>query len=134
MRRKFVSILTIFLLLFLVTGCGKEKEEENNNNGPKEEENLNNNTDNTQEGMQFTNIKIEKVGATSYVRGTVENKSGSDQTFKLQLVMSNKDSKRVYGRVETTIENLKNNEKRNFEVSMVGDYSNVDTFEVKVIK
>lgn len=135
MKKNLLLILTITLMLLLVTGCGKPSEDNNDNvNNPPGEKELEDTTDNTQNGMQFSNIKIDKIGATSYVRGIVENKSGKDQTLKLQLIMSNKDSKRIYGRVETTIENLKVNEKRNFEISMVGDYSNVDNFEVKIIE
>lgn len=132
MKKGFTSVLTILVVLFMVTGCfDKDEKISNNNNNTKQ---LTNSTDNEQEGMRFSNIRIEKSGATSFVRGTVENKSGKEDTFKIQLVMSNKETKRVYGRAEVNIETLKVNEKRNFEVSMVGDYGSVDNFEIVILK
>ena len=48
--------------------------------------------------------------------------------------MSNKETERVYGRVDTEIKDLAVNEKRDFEVSIMGDYGSVNNFEVKIVR
>lgn len=136
MKKKMLYIISIVIIFSSVTGCFNKKEPTSTKKEPdkKIEEQIDNATKEKQEGMIFKDIKIVKQGATSYVRGTVENKSGKTENFKLQLIMSNSDTKRVYGRVETDIADLKDKEKREFEISIVGDYGSVDNFEVKVIK
>ena len=134
--KKIASYLLLFIMAFsLITGCGKKEEPKNEEENKKPvEEQLNNSTKEEQEGIVFSNIRIEKKGATSYVRGNVENKTKAVDSFKVQLIMSNKETERVYGKQEIEIKDLAVNEKRNFEVSIMGDYGSVNNFEVKIVR
>lgn len=137
MKKLLFYTLVLVLVISISTGCGKEEKKQpidNKDNVSEQEKNLDDTTAKEQDGIVFKNIRIEKQGATSIVRGNVENKSGDTKDFKVQLVMSNSETKRVYGRVETDIENLADSEKRDFQISIVGDYGLVDAFEVIIIK
>ena len=123
------SLLFVLVISLLVTGCGKSNKK---NETTIDDKTVTNETKTNQGDLVFNDIKIEKKGATSYITGNVKNETGEEKNFTLELVMSNSTSKRVYGRVETQIDNLKDNEKRDFSISIVGDYSNVDSFEVVV--
>ncbi len=134
--KKIASYLLLFIMAFsLITGCGKKEEDpKDNEEDPKVEDKLEDTTKKEQDGIVFSNIRIEKKGATSYVRGNVENKTKAVDSFKVQLIMSNKETERVYGRQEVEIKDLAVNEKRDFEVSMMGDYGSVNNFEVKIVR
>ena len=134
--KKIASYLLLFIMAFaLITGCGKKTEDpKGKDEDPKVEDKLEDSTKKDQDGIVFSNIRIEKKGATSYVRGNVENKTKAVDSFKVQLIMSNKETERVYGRVDTEIKDLAVNEKRNFEVSIMGDYGSVNNFEVKIVR
>lgn len=123
------SLLLLLIMSLFVTGCKKSNKK---NETTIDDKTVTNETKKNQGDLVFNDIKIAKKGATSYITGNVKNETGTEKSFQLQLVMSNATSKRVYGRVETQIDNLKDNEKRDFSISIVGDYSNVDSFEVVV--
>ncbi len=123
------SLLLLLVMSLLVTGCKKSNKK---NETIIDDKTVTNETKKNQGDLVFNDIKIEKKGATSYITGTVKNETGNEKSFQLELIMSNSSSKRIYGRVETQIDNLKDNEKRDFSISIVGDYSNVDSFEVVV--
>ena len=123
------GLILLFTITFLTSGCKKSNKK---NETTIDDKVVTNETKTNQGDLKFSDIKIEKKGATSYITGIVKNETGKEKSFQLQLVMSNSESKRVYGRVETQIDNLKDNEKRDFSISIVGDYSNVDSFEVVV--
>lgn len=123
------SLLLFLVMSLLVTGCKKSNKK---NETTIDDKTVTNETKKNQGDLVFNDIKIEKKGATSYITGNVKNETGNEKSFQLELIMSNSSSKRIYGRVETQIDNLKDNEKRDFSISIVGDYSNVDSFEVVV--
>ncbi len=129
MKKKMMYGLLVFLMVsLLITGCKKSNKKET----IIDDKPVTNETKENQGDLKFSNIKIEKKGATSYITGTVKNGTGKEKSFQLELIMSNSSNKRIYGRVETQIDNLKKDETRDFSISIVGDYSNVDSFEVVV--
>lgn len=129
MKKKMMYGLLVFLMVsLLITGCKKSNKKET----IIDDKTITNETKENQGDLKFSNIKIEKKGAISYITGTVKNETGKEKSFQLELIMSNSSNKRIYGRVETQIDNLKKDETRDFSISIVGDYSNVDSFEVVV--
>lgn len=129
--KKIISIFILLLFgLALVTGCGKKKETIKNEEN-KADEQTKNSTAEIQGDYKVTNIKIKTEGATSIVTGSITNISSSDKNVHISLFMTNSKLGRLLGIVETDILDFKPNETRDFELSIVGDYSSTDTFEVR---
>ena len=129
MKKKMMYGLLAFLMVsLLITGCKKSNKKET----IIDDKPVTNETKENQGDLKFSNIKIEKKGATSYITGTVKNGTGKEKSFQLELIMSNSSNKRIYGRVETQIDNLKKDETRDFSITIVGDYTKVDSLEVVV--
>lgn len=129
--KKIISISLLLLVSFaLVTGCGKKKDT-NKDNENKTEEQTQNSTAEVQGDYKVTDIKIKSEGATSIVTGKITNISTSEKNVHVSLFMTDSKAGKLLGIVETDMDALKANETRNFELSIVGDYSQADTFEVR---
>ena len=133
--KKLVIVFSTLLVILSLTGCGCSKKDENEN-GKKEnlseiESQVQNGTVEEQGDFNVTNIKIKEVGAQSVVTGKIINNSNGVRSIKLTLMMSNSESGIMYGIIDGDILALEPKEEREFSLSIVGDYSNVNSFEVR---
>lgn len=149
--KKIGLILLTSLFIFTATACGCENKKNNNNvnennNNTNVEDNQNNQNDQditieeqvknetqeVQEDVIISNIKISEYGASNIVTGVVKNNRNEVRNIELVLKMYNSSTSKLLGRVSTTITEFQPNEERNFEMSIMGDYTTVDKFEVEV--
>ncbi len=135
--KKKLSILLVSVLVFAATGCGcenktKATETENNDGEQTIQEQVKNETKEDQEDMKVTDIQINEYGASNVVTGKVKNNKSNTRNIELTLKMYNSESKRLLGKVKTELKDLKGKEERTFEISIMGDYTTVDKFEVEV--
>ena len=133
--KKIVIAFSTLLVLMTLTGCGcskkEKKENQNNENLTEIESQVQNGTAEEQGDYKVTNIKIKEVGAQSVVSGKIVNNTNEVRSVKLTLIMSNSESGVMYGIIDGDILALEPKEERDFSLSIVGDYSNVDNFEVR---
>lgn len=129
--KKIISISLLLLVsIALVTGCGKKKDT-NKESENKTEEQTKNSTAEVQGDYKVTDIKIKSEGATSIVTGKITNISTLEKNVHVSLFMTDSKAGKLLGIVETDMNALRPNETRDFELSIVGDYSQADTFEVR---
>lgn len=141
MKNKLL-ILLISVLVFTVTGCGCENKTNNNDDISQEqtnnvedktiEEQVKNETQENQEDITFSDIKIREFGASNIVSGKIKNNRSETRNVELTLKMYNSSTSRLLGKVKTEVKDLKASEERIFEISIMGDYTTVDKFEVEV--
>lgn len=139
MKKKLIVMTTFLLMLTALTGCScqrkdKDNESVNENGEPLSqiEQQVKNGTEENQGDFTVTNVKIEEVGAESVVSGQVTNNSSKETSIRVNLMMTDSDSGRLYGIVDIDVENVKAGETKDFALSMIGDYSGVNNFEVRV--
>ena len=141
--KKKLLIISLMTLIFTATACGskdKAKEENTNTNTPENkivedipiEEQVQNKTEQVQDEISFADIKISEFGATNIVSGKATNNKSEVRNIKLNLKMYNSAANKLLGRVSTELYDLQPGETREFEISIMGDYSIVDQFKVEV--
>ena len=153
MKKSLVVMITFLLMLSALTGCSCQKKgnenvnvDENGNtlnedgvpvneNGEplsEIEQQVKNGTEEEQGMFTVTDVKIEEVGAESVVSGKVTNNSPIDTSVRVNLMMTDSESGRLFGIVDIDVEDVKSGETKDFSISMIGDYSEVNNFEVRV--
>ena len=137
MKKKLIVMTTFLLMLTALTGCSCQRKNKDNESGNGEplsqiEQQVKNGTEENQGDFTVTNVKIEEVGAESVVSGQVTNNSSKETSIRVNLMMTDSDSGRLFGIVDIDVENVKPGETKDFTLSMIGDYSGVNNFEVRV--
>lgn len=132
MKKILIISLSLLVCLSLVVGCGKKKDKDKNkDDNNKQEVQKENSTAEVQGDYKVTDIKITSAGATSIVTGKITNISDTEKNVHISLYMTDSKVGRLLGIVETDMLDFKPNEERFFELSIVGDYTQADTFEVR---
>lgn len=129
MKKILTISLSLLVCLTLVVGCGNKKGKEEENK--KQEEQKENSTAEVQGDYKVTDVKITSSGATSIVTGKITNTSDTEKNVHISLYMTDSKVGKLLGIVETDMFEFKSNEEREFELSIVGDYTQADTFEVR---
>ena len=139
MKKKFLFSLLVLSLIIGLTGCGKKSKDNPEQKPTTEEpqtieEKMENGTVEQQGDFVVSNVKIEEFGAESVVSGTITNRSSNTKSVTVLLKMLNTSTSQLFGIVNVDIDDINPGEMRDFSLSMVGDYSNVDYFDVTVIE
>ena len=143
-KTKYIIITIIFVLLLvggiLYSVLDKDKDEEEVKEPDNSEvrgndisDKVKDITESTQGNYELSNITIVSAGASNIVRGNVKN-TGSAGSVELQLKMYNSKTKRLMGTSNYKIESIGKGETKNFEISIIGDYSGSDQFKVEIMK
>lgn len=136
MKKKIIFGLLTLVLFTSMTGCGKTKKKAENNpvkdETKKIDEKIDNGTVEQQGDFIVQNVKIEELGASSVVSGTITNKSDSVKSVTVLLKMIKMSTSQLFGIANIDIDEINAGETREFSLSMVGDYSNVDYFDVTI--
>lgn len=143
--KKKIVIICAAIIILIIAGVvtwlilsNNKKEEDNkgSSNNPNQSENDIGNkvkdvTEKKQGYLEFSNMKISSSGSNNIISGTVKN-TGDNASKQIEVRLKNKDNGRTYGTSKTTID-INKNEEKEFELTIMGDYSLVDTFEVVVL-
>ena len=139
MKNKLLCLGLLLLSLSMITGCNKSKKQEDINQNKidetdKTEEVISNETVENQGDFSVKDVAINVYGAESIVSGTVKNNSEFQRSVNVILKMSNKEKGQLLGIANVDIDELAPFETREFSLSMVGDYENVDYFDVMIVE
>lgn len=144
--KKALTLFLAFGLLLSVTACGSKKEEEKKEDTTKTEEKsiyeedgtvkpvedvVENKTETKQGDITFSEVKISQLGASNIVTTKVTNNGGKEVSFEAVLYMKNADG-RILGKLSKQITKLGAGKSEDIEHTVVGDYTTVRSFEVKV--
>jgi hypothetical protein len=138
--KKWFKIFVVVLLVMGLTACKAKKEDTDENKDknppaavedPKIDEKLEDKTETKQGDLEFSDIKITSKGAINIVSAKVKNGSNKSRSFLAILYMKNADG-RTLGKVEKEILNLASGATTDISIEIMGDYSNLASFEVKV--
>lgn len=135
MKNKIIHISLLLLCLILITGCGKSKKENKPQATPtpeteRPEDKIANETEEDQGDFLVQNVKLDIHGAESIISGTVTNKTEVQKSVKVLLKMMNAETGQLKGIANVDITDMTPGETREFSLSMVGDYSKVDYFDI----
>lgn len=134
---KKLLYVSLMVLTLTVSACGKKepvKEEPKPvEENPKIEDKLDDVTEEVQGDLRFSDINIKAQGAINIVSGKVKNESKESKTFTATLLMKTEEG-RILGKVSKEFVDLKAGEETTFEIQIMGDYSNLATFEVTIEK
>lgn len=138
MKNKILYISLLLLSLTLITGCGKTKKQNKVTPTPspeteKPENKIKNETPEDQGDYLVQNVKLEIHGAESVITGTVTSKVESQRSIVVLLKMMDTETGRLLGIANVDVNELNPGETREFSLSMVGDYSDVDYFDVTIL-
>ena len=124
---KRVIIPILLLGLILVTGCGK------NNNIVKIDENGNTDIELEIKDVEFSNItKIYENGITT-VSASMKNLTKETLNFEVEVILKDNSGKLVKS-LKQTVEDLTIERNQILKVGIVGNYSEINNIEFKVVK
>ena len=85
----------------------------------------------TQGDFVLSNISFSSEGAANVARGSIKN-NGSSNKVSLELKMKDSTTGRLVGTATEIIEGFGTNETKAFEISIIGDYTKANEFEIVV--
>ncbi len=132
---KSLKIIMALMATLTVTACGSKepvKPIEETKELSDIEKQVKNDTDLSQDGIELSDIKISEYGASNLVTGKVQNTTSNERNIRLSLMMYNTETNRMLGAVEIEVKNFQPNETRTFELKIMGDYTTVDRYSIKV--
>ncbi len=132
----FIALITLFV------GCGDKDTDatnpDNPNNGSdpvieeqKIEDKVKDTTLTEQDGLIFSDIKITENGAMNIVSAKVKNTGSESRTFTAILYMKDPSDK-ILGKVDKLVKDLAVNATEEISIEIMGDYSSLSSFEVKI--
>lgn len=140
MKKKTIIAIasSIVVLILLIVVCvllshpAKPTEEKKEANQENIAEKVKNVTKEKQGDFIVKDISIKKPNSQNVVSGTVTSKASETKSITIELTMTDSESGKLYGIQNIDVDDIQPKETRKFSVSIMGDYSHVDTFEVKV--
>ena len=121
----------ILLLVIVYFGFIRKSNKKDETNIPIEEK-VKDGTSKKQGDFIVEDVHIQENGAENVVTGDVTNSGATTKSITIVLMMTDSKTGRLYGIQNIDVNDLKPKERRNFSLSIIGDYSNVDTFEVRI--
>ncbi len=85
-----------------------------------------------QGNYELKDLKISSSGSLNKVTGKITNTTNNTRSAELKLLMSNATKAQLLGTSTIVIENIAGNDTKDFEISLVGSYSDIDTYEIRV--
>ena len=130
----FIIIFAIILIVVLAivgTRFLKKPATVDTSNLPIEEK-VKNGTALKQGNYELKDLKISSSGSLNKVTGKITNTTNNTRSAELKLLMSNATKAQLLGTSTIVIENIAGNDTKDFEISLVGSYSDIDTYEIRV--
>lgn len=132
-KRKRTILIFVIAIVAITTAIlfmiYNNKSEDNINNVEKQLLDI---TQEQQEGLGFSNIQIQKSGATTLITGTVQSHKTMVVDVKLKMKLYYQ-SGNLGGMSETEVLDINPDEAKKFEITLMGDYTVCDEYEIQVI-
>ena len=126
--KKIIVIPILLLGIFLVTGCGNKK-----NNSVKLDDNGSTNVELKIEEVSFSNInKVYENGITT-ISASMKNLTKETLNFEVEVILKDNSGK-VVKSLKQNVEDLRTDRKQTLKVGIVGNYSDINNIEFKVVK
>lgn len=135
-RKKMMVILICMSILCIMVGCKQQTPKENNtatDNNTKNITDIKDETEQKQGDLLIHNIKLNANGASNMITGKVKNEGSDTLGFTLVLNMYKKDHNKLVGTAQTNIKKLQPNAEKDFNISITGNYKNINKFSVKIL-
>ena len=126
--KKIIVIPILLLGIFLVTGCGNKK-----NNSVKLDDNGSTNVELKIEEVSFSNINKVYENGVTYISATMNNLTDKELSFNVQVILKDENGK-VLRTLEQIVEDLSIYHSEILKVGIVGNYSDINNIEFKVVK
>lgn len=132
-RNNIIIAAIIVLLIIIAAICMyiNKINDKDKNSSPDITEVVQNITQVNQNGINLSDIKISTVGSNIIVKFNIQSDSNmSNITATLKLYGG--DQKRLRGESSITIDEIMAGSKKEFEISLIGDYNDTDKYEIVI--
>ena len=127
----FIFIIILVILISLIIFFINNKNDEDITNTPEIQKLVKNQTEDKQGQIELKDVNIQSIGSNIIVKGKVINEGSMIRRCDVALNLYNNEEQ-LKGRQDILIENLQSNEEREFEISIMGDYANLDNYKIVI--
>lgn len=127
----FIFIIILIIIISVIVFFIKKNNTRENATTTEIQKLVENQTENKQGQIELNDINIQSIGSNIVVAGKIKNEGSLIIRCDLTLNLYNEEEQ-LKGRQSVDIENLQSNEEREFEISIMGDYANLDNYKLVI--